>query len=44
MALIKGGRARMGQKLYSPQADGKVITCSVSDVVFYDKEGERTRG
>ncbi len=44
MALIKGGRARMGSKLYAPLADGKVITCTVTDVVFYDKEGERTRG
>ncbi len=44
MALIKGGRARMGSKLYAPLADGKVVTCTVTDVVFYDKEGERTRG
>ncbi|WP_282607182.1 sarcosine oxidase subunit alpha [Pelagibius sp. Alg239-R121] len=44
MALIKGGRARMGSKLYAPLADGKVVTCTVTGVVFYDKEGERTRG
>jgi sarcosine oxidase subunit alpha len=44
MALIKGGRARMGEKLYAPLADGKVLTCTVTDTVFFDKEGERSRG
>jgi sarcosine oxidase subunit alpha len=44
MALIKGGRARMGEKLYAPLADGKVLTCTVTDTVFFDEEGERSRG
>jgi sarcosine oxidase subunit alpha len=44
MALVKGGRARMGQTLYAPLAGGRVIACKVTETVFYDKEGVRLRG
>ncbi|MEQ8652531.1 MAG: sarcosine oxidase subunit alpha family protein [Kiloniellales bacterium] len=44
MALIKGGRARMGQTLHAPLKDGKIIACKVVEPVFYDKEGSRLRG
>jgi sarcosine oxidase subunit alpha len=43
MALIKGGQARMGMKVHAPTADGRVITCTVADPVFFDKDGERLR-
>ncbi len=41
MALVKGGRARKGQTIFSPQEDGEVVACEVVDPVFYDKEGSR---
>jgi len=44
MALVKGGRARLGQTLYAPLPGGKVIACKVGETVFYDKEGVRLRG
>ena len=44
MALIKGGRARMGESLYAPLEGGKTLECEVVEPVFYDKEGSRLRG
>ena len=44
MALVKGGRARLGQTLHAPLPGGKVIACRITDPVFYDKEGVRLRG
>ncbi|MCP5083213.1 MAG: sarcosine oxidase subunit alpha family protein [Alphaproteobacteria bacterium] len=41
MALVKQGRAKMGQKITFPVADGKVVRAEIVDPVFYDKEGER---
>ncbi|WP_119167927.1 sarcosine oxidase subunit alpha family protein [Algihabitans albus] len=43
LALIKGGRDRLGQRLYAPLADGRTIVCKVVSPVFYDPEGERMR-
>ncbi len=40
MAVVEGGRARMGAELYVPMADG-VHSVEVVDPVFYDPEGER---
>ena len=45
MALVKGGLARKGERIYAPLASGKVIACSIANSpVFYDPEGERLRG
>ncbi|MGO1117997.1 sarcosine oxidase subunit alpha [Rhodovibrionaceae bacterium A322] len=44
MALVKGGLARKGQKIFAPLADGRVVGCTITDPVFFDKEGERLRG
>jgi sarcosine oxidase subunit alpha len=41
MALIAGGRERMGEVLKFPLEDGAVIRAEVVDPVFYDKEGAR---
>ena len=41
LALVKGGRARMGQRVYIPLHDGNSITARVTDPVFYDPENER---
>jgi sarcosine oxidase subunit alpha len=43
MALIAGGRAKMGETLYVPMPD-RVIAVEVCDAVFYDKEGGRING
>jgi len=43
MALVAGGRAKMGQTLYVPMAD-RVIPVEVCDAVFFDKEGGRING
>ena len=44
MALVKGGLARMGGTVYSPQADGSIIEARIRDTQFYDPTGERQRG
>jgi sarcosine oxidase subunit alpha len=41
--LVAGGRARMGETLYTPLAD-KTIAVEVTDMVFFDKEGGRING
>jgi sarcosine oxidase, subunit alpha len=43
LALVAGGRARIGQTLYVPMPD-RTIAVSVVDPVFYDKEGKRLHG
>ncbi|MFD1379780.1 aminomethyltransferase family protein [Fodinicurvata halophila] len=43
LALVKGGRARKGQTLYANLTD-RNIACTVTDSVFFDKEGERLHG
>ena len=40
MAVVKGGRARMGAALYVPMPDG-VHAVQVVEPVFYDPEGGR---
>jgi sarcosine oxidase subunit alpha len=43
MAVVEGGRARMGAKLYVPMPDG-VHPVRVVEPVFYDLEGGRLDG
>jgi sarcosine oxidase, subunit alpha len=40
MALVSGGRARMGETLYVPMPTGPVAV-TVTEPLFYDKKGER---
>ena len=44
MAIVKGGRDRLGETLYAPQADGSVIECETCKPMFYDPEGARKDG
>ena len=44
MAMLKGGRALMGQKVYLPMLDGDVIEAEVVEPVFFDVKGERLNG
>ena len=39
MALVKGGRQRMGETVFAPLANGRVIEAVISEPVFYDREG-----
>ena len=43
MALVAGGRERIGQTLYIPMKD-RTIAVEVTDMVFLDKEGARLNG
>jgi sarcosine oxidase, subunit alpha len=43
LALVSGGRARLGQTLYVPLPSGEVRV-EVSSPVFYDREGKRLHG
>ncbi|WP_366554567.1 sarcosine oxidase subunit alpha family protein [Aquibaculum sediminis] len=43
LALVKGGQARMGQRLYAPLAD-RTVACTITEPVFFDKAGERLHG
>ena len=44
IAMIKGGRDRMGETLYAPAIDGAAIKVSIVNPVFYDTEGVRVNG
>ncbi|MGF1593555.1 MAG: sarcosine oxidase subunit alpha family protein [Kiloniellaceae bacterium] len=44
MALVKGGRARIGETLYAPLGHGRTVPCVVAESpVFFDPEGERLK-
>ncbi len=43
LALVAGGKGKIGQTLYVPMPD-KTIAVEVSDMVFFDKEGGRING
>jgi len=40
LAVVKNGKKLKGKKLFVPMAD-KTIEVTVSDAVFFDKEGDR---
>jgi sarcosine oxidase subunit alpha len=45
LAMLKRGRERMGETLHVPRLDGgQPIRVTVTEPVFYDKEGVRARG
>ena len=41
LALLKNGASRMGDEVEIPLMNGKVIKATVTDKIFYDKEGLR---
>jgi sarcosine oxidase, subunit alpha len=41
LALIAGGRRRMGETLYVPLGSGAVVPVQVATTVFYDPKGAR---
>ena len=43
MGMIKNGLNRMGESVFYPLADGRVIEAEICSPVFYDPKGERQR-
>ncbi len=41
LAVVKGGRSRMGETVYVPLARGRPVSAVVSSPIFYDPKGER---
>jgi sarcosine oxidase subunit alpha len=41
LAVVKGGRSRMQGKVYAPLLDGRTLSATITDPVFYDAEGAR---
>ncbi len=41
LALVDGGQHRMGQKVYAPLADGRVIRAEIVKPLFFDPDGSR---
>jgi sarcosine oxidase subunit alpha len=41
MALVKNGRQRMGETIYAPLSDGRVLKATITQPLFYDKEGAK---
>jgi sarcosine oxidase subunit alpha len=41
LALIAGGRGRMGETLYVPLGGGEIVPAKVAPTVFYDSKGAR---
>ena len=41
LGVVKGGRAREGDLVYVPLADGRSITARIASPAFYDPKGER---
>ena len=41
LAVVKGGRARMGGTVYAPLLDGRTVNATICDPLFYDPKGER---
>ncbi|WP_415840613.1 hypothetical protein [Nocardiopsis rhodophaea] len=43
LGLLRGGRERHGERLYAVHLD-RIVPVTVTDPVFYDKEGLRRDG
>ena len=43
LAMLEGGRARLGQKVFVATPEG-AVACTVADTVFFDKAGARLNG
>lgn len=41
LGMVKGGAQRLGETLYCPLADGRVVSAQIVNPVFYDPGGER---
>jgi sarcosine oxidase subunit alpha len=39
--MLKDGFSKMGEQVVVPLMNGKIIEATVTDTIFYDKEGKR---
>lgn len=44
MGFVKGGLNKMGEKVFYPLADGRVVEAEICSPVFFDPQGERQNG
>ena len=44
LALLRDGQSRHGETISVPLMDGSVQRAVVTGPIFFDQEGERTRG
>ncbi|GAA0685488.1 sarcosine oxidase subunit alpha family protein [Kitasatospora atroaurantiaca] len=44
LALVERGRERIGEKVYAPLPDGRVVAATVTEPVLYDPKGARRDG
>ena len=44
LAVVKGGRARVGERVYAPLPDGRIMPAEICAPVFYDPDGARQNG
>ncbi len=42
MALVKNGHHRMGETVYAPLSDGRILKATITQPLFYDKEGAKS--
>jgi sarcosine oxidase subunit alpha len=41
LAVVKSGQSRIGETVYVPRLDGRVVKATIANSVFYDPEGSR---
>jgi sarcosine oxidase, subunit alpha len=41
MALVKGGAARLGERVHVSMRDGRTVTATIASPVFFDPQAER---
>ena len=44
LALVKGGRARIGERVRAPLLDGSVVEAEIAGSVLFDPENRRRDG
>ena len=44
LAVLRNGQSRHGETITVPLMDGRMVKALVTEPIFFDKEGERTRG
>ena len=44
LAVVKGGQSRIGESIYIPTLEGRVLKATIVKPIFYDPEGKRQNG
>jgi len=43
MAVVKGGADRMGEKIFAPLENGRIVEAEICSPIFYDPNNERQK-